>query len=173
MSEHICVLNLRVALSFGLSIWSLCNCLCVLSLTLYVWDCKMMRWSELRCMCVFVSPTLGWLDTELTCQLTQWSVLVPQPPSSVKWTDEIWQMGTVLSMAPPHPIIAPIIAQLLHGHLKCSATCSQWFEDNWRANIPIIGTLLFSKRSLKLQDFLLGNSCKICILKKGQLTQLG
>lgn len=99
-----------------------CMCLCVLRIcvSVFVTMCANVTvhafvWTMV-CQCACESLILRQMDAELSCQLTQWSVLVLMPPAMHVGVMRSDRRGTVLSRALPHPIVSPITARLLQGH---------------------------------------------------------
>lgn len=91
----------------------------------HVCACLNLKVSGIVCVCVFVHYS-GITGCWAVLSVDSVVSFGPAAPSSVRWSDEIWQTGTVLSRPLPHPIVSPIMARLLQGHrMRSLATCSQ------------------------------------------------
>ncbi len=161
MSEHICVLHIFTVAVFGvdpalsLSIF-FCMYVSVCITCMSLWGCVLhasVSVTNCNCVCMWVSyPGI----TGCWAVLSVDSVVSfgPAAPSNAGWSDEIWQTGTVLSRALPHPIISPIMARLLQGHRRRLRELSHMLtNDSEMADTPIhqsYETLLFSNCLLGL-----------------------
>lgn len=86
------------------------------------------------CVCCVCDPYSGITGCWVVLSVDSVVSFGPAAPSNALWSDEIWQTGTVLSRALPHPIVPPIMARLLQGHQELRHTLT---SDSALADMPI------------------------------------
>lgn len=98
--------------------------------------CLNLNASVLVCVCVLCvcDPYSGITGCWVVLSVDSVVSFGPAAPSNALWSDEIWQTGTVLSRALPHPIVPPIMARLLQGHQELRHTLT---SDSALADMPI------------------------------------